>query len=68
MEYDVLVIGAGAAGLMTAIVAGGRGKRVLVVEHAHRAGKKILMYGGGRCNFTHTAPTAANFLSANPHF
>jgi len=68
MEYDVLVIGAGAAGLMTAIVAGGRGKRVLVVDHANRAGKKILMSGGGRCNFTNTATAPANFLSANPHF
>ncbi|NID03487.1 NAD(P)/FAD-dependent oxidoreductase [Luteibacter jiangsuensis] len=68
MEYDVLVIGAGAAGLMTAIVAGGRGRRVLVVDHANRAGKKILMSGGGRCNFTNTATSPANFLSANPHF
>jgi len=68
MEYDVLVVGAGAAGLMTAIVAGGRGRRVLVVDHANRAGKKILMSGGGRCNFTNTATTPANFLSANPHF
>ncbi|MET0255953.1 MAG: NAD(P)/FAD-dependent oxidoreductase [Luteibacter sp.] len=68
MEYDVLVIGAGAAGLMTAIVAGGRGRRVLVLDHANRAGKKILMSGGGRCNFTNTATTPANFLSANPHF
>jgi len=67
MEYDVLVVGAG-AGLMTAIVAGGRGRRVLVVDHANRAGKKILMSGGGRCNFTNTATTPANFLSANPHF
>jgi len=68
MEYDVLVVGAGAAGLMTAIVAGGRGRRVLVVDHANRAGKKILMSGGGRCNFTNTATTPAHFLSANTHF
>jgi predicted Rossmann fold flavoprotein len=68
MEYDVLVIGAGAAGLMTAIVAGGRGHRVLVLDHANRAGKKILMSGGGRCNFTNTNTTPANFISANPHF
>lgn len=68
MEYDVLVVGAGAAGLMTAIVAGARGRRVLVLDHANRAGKKILMSGGGRCNFTHTATTPANFLSSNPHF
>ncbi|MGH8504520.1 MAG: NAD(P)/FAD-dependent oxidoreductase [Stenotrophobium sp.] len=67
-QYDVLIIGAGAAGLMCAITAGRRGRRVRVIEHANRAGKKILMSGGGRCNFTnlHTAP--ANFLSANPHF
>ncbi|MDF3983127.1 NAD(P)/FAD-dependent oxidoreductase [Luteibacter sp. PPL201] len=68
MEYDVLVIGAGAAGLMTAIVAGRRGRRVLVLDHANKAGKKILMSGGGRCNFTNTNTTPANFLSANPHF
>lgn len=68
MEYDVLVIGAGAAGLMTAIVAGRRGRRVLVVDHANRAGKKILMSGGGRCNFTNTNTTPANFLSGNRHF
>lgn len=68
MDYDVLVIGAGAAGLMTAIVAGQRGRRVRVLDHANRPGKKILMSGGGRCNFTHTHTTHANFLSANPHF
>ena len=68
MEYDVLVVGAGAAGLMTAIVAGGRGRRVLVVDHANRPGKKILMSGGGRCNFTNTGTTPAHFISANPHF
>ncbi|HET6432756.1 NAD(P)/FAD-dependent oxidoreductase [Dyella sp.] len=68
MNVDVLVIGAGAAGLMCAITAGQRGKRVLVVDHANKAGKKILMSGGGRCNFTNTGTTPANFLSANPHF
>jgi len=68
MEYDVLVVGAGAAGLMTAIVAGGRRRRVLVVDHANRPGKKILMSGGGRCNFTNTGTTPGHFLSANPHF
>lgn len=68
MEYDAIVIGAGAAGLMTAIVAGQRGRRVLVLDHANKAGKKILMSGGGRCNFTHTHTTPANFLSRNPHF
>jgi predicted Rossmann fold flavoprotein len=68
MEYDAIIIGAGAAGLMTAIVAGQRGRRVLVVDHANKAGKKILMSGGGRCNFTNTNTTPANFLSRNPHF
>ncbi|HEU4669166.1 MAG TPA: NAD(P)/FAD-dependent oxidoreductase [Dyella sp.] len=68
MKVDVLVIGAGAAGLMCAITAGQRGKRVRVVDHANKAGKKILMSGGGRCNFTNLGTTPANFLSANPHF
>jgi len=62
------VIGGGAAGLMTAFTAGRRGRRVRVIEHANRCGKKILMSGGGRCNFTNTGTTPANFLSANPHF
>jgi len=67
-HFDVVIIGAGAAGLMCAATAGGRGRSVLVVEHAGRVGKKILMSGGGRCNFTnlHTGPE--HFLSANPHF
>ena len=65
---DVLVIGGGAAGLFCALTAGRRGRRVRVVEHANRCGKKILMSGGGRCNFTNTGTTPANFLSANPHF
>jgi predicted Rossmann fold flavoprotein len=68
MEQDVLIIGGGAAGLMCAITAGRRGRRVRVIEHANRCGKKILMSGGGRCNFTNTGTTPANFLSANPHF
>ena len=67
-SHDVLVIGGGAAGLMCALTAGRRGLRVLVVEHANRVGKKILMSGGGRCNFTNTGTTPANYLSANPHF
>ena len=67
-HYDAIVIGGGAAGLMCALTAGGRGLRVLVVDHANKVGKKILMSGGGRCNFTHTGTTAGNFLSANPHF
>jgi hypothetical protein len=68
MKTDVLVIGAGAAGLMCAITAGQRGRRVLVLDHANKPGKKILMSGGGRCNFTNLGVTPANYLSANPHF
>ena len=68
MKVDVLIIGAGAAGLMCAIAAGQRGRRVLLVDHANKVGKKILMSGGGRCNFTNTGTTPANYLSANPHF
>ena len=67
-RYDAIVIGAGAAGLMCALTAGGRGLRVLVLEHANKVGKKILMSGGGRCNFTNTGTGPANYLSANPHF
>ena len=63
-----MIVGGGAAGLMCALTAGQRGKRVLVVEHANRVGKKILMSGGGRCNFTNIGATPANYLSANPHF
>ena len=65
---DAVVIGAGAAGLMCAIVAGARGRRVEVLDHANKIGKKILMSGGGRCNFTNPGTTPANYLSANPHF
>jgi predicted Rossmann fold flavoprotein len=68
MKTDVLIIGAGAAGLMCAITAGQRGRRVLVLDHANKPGKKILMSGGGRCNFTNLGVTPANFLCANPHF
>lgn len=68
MKVDVLVIGAGAAGLMCAITAGRRGRRVLVLDHANKPGKKILMSGGGRCNFTNLGVTPAQYLSANPHF
>ncbi|WP_404615940.1 BaiN/RdsA family NAD(P)/FAD-dependent oxidoreductase [Rhodanobacter hydrolyticus] len=68
MKTDVLIVGAGAAGLMCAITAARRGRRVLVVDHANRVGKKILMSGGGRCNFTNTGTSPANYLSANPHF
>lgn len=65
---DVVVIGGGAAGLMAALTAGQRGRHVVVIEHANRVGKKILMSGGGRCNFTNTGTTPANYLSANRHF
>ena len=67
-DCDVLIIGAGAAGLMCAIAAGQRGRRVLLVDHANKVGKKILMSGGGRCNFTNLGATPANYLCANPHF
>jgi predicted Rossmann fold flavoprotein len=67
-HYDALVIGGGAAGLFCAMTAGQRGRRVRVIEHANRCGKKILMSGGGRCNFTNTGTRPENFLSANPHF
>ena len=67
-NFDVVVLGAGAAGLMASIEAGRRGRRVLVVDHAERIGKKILISGGGRCNFTNVNASAANLLSANPHF
>ncbi|HKY82135.1 MAG TPA: NAD(P)/FAD-dependent oxidoreductase [Sphingobium sp.] len=67
-HFDAIVLGAGGAGLMCAATAGRRGRRVLVIDHADEAGKKILISGGGRCNFTniHTAPN--RYLSANPHF
>ena len=65
---DVVIVGGGAAGLMCALTAGRRGRRVIVLESANRIGKKILMSGGGRCNFTNTGTTPENFLSANPHF
>jgi predicted Rossmann fold flavoprotein len=67
-QYDVIVLGAGAAGLMCAMEAGKRGRRVLVLERADRIGKKILISGGGRCNFTNLHTTPENFLSSNPHF
>jgi predicted Rossmann fold flavoprotein len=67
-QYDVIILGAGAAGLMCAIEAGKRGRRVLVLERADRIGKKILISGGGRCNFTNLHSTPENFISANPHF
>ncbi|MGC1676087.1 MAG: NAD(P)/FAD-dependent oxidoreductase [Candidatus Binataceae bacterium] len=66
--FDAIIIGAGAAGMMCAITAGQRGKRVLLLDRAERAGAKILISGGGRCNFTNLEVTPERFLSANPHF
>jgi predicted Rossmann fold flavoprotein len=68
MMKDVIVIGAGAAGLMCAIEAGKRGRSVVVLEHAEKAGRKIAISGGGRCNFTHLDTAPGHFLSANPNF
>ncbi|MBC7911188.1 MAG: NAD(P)/FAD-dependent oxidoreductase [Pyrinomonadaceae bacterium] len=68
MKRDVIIIGGGAAGLMCAIEAGKRGRRVLVIEHTDRIGKKIAISGGGRCNFTNLYTGPENFLSANPNF
>lgn len=65
---DVLIIGASAAGLMCAIEAGKRGRKVIVLDHASKPGKKILMSGGGRCNFTNIDVSASNYISHNPHF
>lgn len=67
-QFDAIILGAGAAGLMCAAQAGQRGRRVLVLEKADTPGKKILISGGGRCNFTNIGAGPANFLSANPHF
>ncbi len=67
-SFDVVILGAGAAGLMCAIEAGKRGRRVVVIERAEQIGKKILISGGGRCNFTNLYCQPENFLSANPHF
>ena len=68
VQTDVLIIGASASGLMCAIEAGKRGRKVLVLDHANKAGKKILMSGGGCCNFTNMEVSASNFISHNPHF
>ncbi len=67
-QYDVIILGAGAAGLFCAATAAQRGRRVLVLEKANKAGKKILMSGGGRCNFTNLLVEPENFISGNPHF
>ena len=66
--YDAIILGAGGAGLMCAAVAGQRGRRVLLLDHADQPGKKILISGGGRCNFTNVGAGPDNYLSANPHF
>ena len=65
---DVVIIGAGAAGLMCALTAGQRGRKVLVLDHGKRPGRKILLSGGGRCNYTNMYTEASNYLSANPHY
>ncbi|MCK5919462.1 MAG: aminoacetone oxidase family FAD-binding enzyme, partial [Methylococcales bacterium] len=67
-QADVLIIGAGAAGLMCAIEAGKRSRKVIILDHANKIGRKILMSGGGRCNFTNLDISAHNFISHNPHF
>jgi len=67
-DWDVVIIGAGAAGMMCAATAGYRGKRVLLLDHAKRAGKKILMSGGGRCNFTNLDASPSHYFSDNPYF
>src|SRR5437588_517554 len=68
LQFDVIILGAGAAGLMCAIEAGKRGRKVAVLERAERIGKKILISGGGRCNFTNLHCSPENFISGNPHF
>ncbi len=68
IEYDAIIIGAGAAGLMCAMTAGARGSRVILLDHNNIAGAKILISGGGRCNFTNLGASSQNFISQNPHF
>ncbi|MEM9106036.1 MAG: aminoacetone oxidase family FAD-binding enzyme, partial [Pseudomonadota bacterium] len=67
-QFDVVVLGAGAAGMMCAIEAGQRGRKVLIIDHARTPGEKIRISGGGRCNFTNLHAAPQNFLSGNPHF
>ena len=67
-SYDAIIIGAGAAGMFCAAIAGQRGRRILLLDHSQEPGRKILISGGGRCNFTNVGASATNFLSANPHF
>ena len=68
MQYDVIIVGAGAAGLMCAATAGYQGKRVLIIDHAPKAAGKIRISGGGKCNFTNIDVTPANYICQNPHF
>src|SRR4051812_8003158 len=68
MHYDVVIVGGGAAGLMCAIEAAKRGRRTLVLEHNAEVGRKIIISGGGRCNFTNINTSPENFISQNPHF
>ena len=67
-KFDVVIIGAGAAGMMCAIEAGKRGRKVLLVDHAKRIGEKIRISGGGRCNFTNINSNPNKFISSNPNF
>ena len=67
-KYDVVIIGAGAAGLMSAIEAGKRGRSVLLVDHSKKIGEKIRISGGGRCNFTNLYTNPSKFISQNPNF
>ena len=68
LKYDAVIIGAGASGLMCALTAGERGRKVLVIDHANKIGKKILISGGGRCNYTNMYAEPTNYISSNPHF
>src|SRR5659263_573241 len=68
IKKDVVIIGAGASGMMCAIESGKRGRSVLVIDHADKIGKKIRISGGGRCNFTNINTHSTNYLSNNPHF
>lgn len=68
MKYDVIIIGGGAAGLFCAMEAGKRGRKTLVIEHNAQVGRKIIISGGGRCNFTNIDTKAENFISGNSHF
>ena len=68
MNVDAVIIGGGACGLMCAVQAGYLGKKTLIIEHIDKVGAKILISGGGRCNFTNQWATTEQFISANPHF